>query len=69
VAKNHPSEVVTPETLAMAIESDREIMDKRMQRKDGKKAFKEARRQEGQSSRGNKKKFKSADKFVKKRKD
>ncbi len=45
-SRNNPGDVVTPEFLAKAIEADRDVMDKRMARKDGKKSFKEARRQE-----------------------
>ncbi len=42
VAKGRPGEVVTPDVLAQAIEEDRDNLDKKMVRKDGKKAFKEA---------------------------
>ena len=45
VSKSKPGETVTPEVLAKAIETDSEVMDKRLIRKDGKKAFKAARRE------------------------
>ena len=47
VSKSRPGEVVTPETLAKALESDHEELDKKLLRKEGKKTFKEARRSEG----------------------
>lgn len=43
VAKGRPGDVVTPEVLAKVIESDREEMDKKLARKEGKKAFKAQR--------------------------
>jgi DNA modification methylase len=51
IAAGRPAEVVTPETLAKAIESDRESLDKKLERKEGKKAFKAARREQGEKSR------------------
>jgi DNA modification methylase len=45
VSKARPGEVVTPEVLANAIESDREELDKKLVRKEGKKAFKSQRRE------------------------
>jgi ubiquinone/menaquinone biosynthesis C-methylase UbiE len=68
VAKNRPGEVVTPDSLAKAIDSDREIMDKRLVRKEGKKSYKEARRQESNFQNSGKKNFKSSEKPVNKRK-
>jgi DNA modification methylase len=44
VAKNNPGKVVTPEFLAKALDTDREIMDKRMVRKDQKKAAREGKK-------------------------
>jgi DNA modification methylase len=52
VAKSRPGEVVTPDTLAKALESDREELDKKLIRKEGKKNFKEVRRTEGGPHRG-----------------
>ena len=51
VAKSKPGEVVTPDVLAQAIEEDRDTLDKKMVRKDGKKAFKEALKSANKDSR------------------
>jgi DNA modification methylase len=46
VAKSKPGEVVTPEALAQAIATDRQILDKKLVRKEGKKNFKKMAREQ-----------------------
>lgn len=50
VARARPADVVTPEILAQAIQSEREILDRKLMRKEGKKNFKKMTREQFQNS-------------------
>lgn len=67
-AKARPGEVLTPETLASAIASDKQVFDQRLIRKEGKKNFKRNKREHQgdqykrrSDNRNNSKKFKGKD--------